>query len=115
MAYDPGLAQILRDALAAEEVTEQKMFGGIAFMLNGHMLCGIHKGGVMVRVGKASYAEALTLPGAAPMLFTGKTMVGMVELADASVADDELRQRILSMALAANRAMPPKVAKPKKG
>jgi hypothetical protein len=44
MAYDPGLAQTLRDALADLPITEKKMFGGLAFLLHGHMVCGVHKG-----------------------------------------------------------------------
>jgi TfoX/Sxy family transcriptional regulator of competence genes len=115
MAYDPGLAQTLRDALADLPVTEKKMFGGLAFLLNGHMICGVHKGGAMVRVGKDGYAEALTLPGVSPMMFTGKPMVAMVDVADASVEDDAIRGRLLDLALATVRALPPKVAKPKKG
>lgn len=121
MAYDPGLAELLRGSLADEPFGETKMFGGIAFMLNGHMLCGVHKGGVMVRVGKENYAAALALKGVAPMLFTGRAMVGMVDVEEATVADDALRGQLLGMALASNKAMPPKapkppkVAKPKKG
>ena len=49
MAFDPGLAQTLRDALSDWPITEKKMFGGLAFLLNGHMVCGVHKGGVMLR------------------------------------------------------------------
>ena len=115
MAYDPGLAQTLRDALADLPVTEKKMFGGLAFLLHGHMVCGVHQGGAMVRVGKESYPAALALSGVAPMLFTGKAMVGMVDVSDAAVEDDATRDRLLAMALATVRALPPKVAKPAKG
>jgi hypothetical protein len=52
MAYDLGLAQLLRDDLVGEKISEKKMFGGLAFLLNGHMVCGLHKGGAMFRVGK---------------------------------------------------------------
>ena len=114
MAYDPGLAQTLRDALADHPITEQKMFGGLAFLLNGHMVCGVHKGGAMVRVGKDHYAAALQLPGVAPMMFTGKPMVAMVDIEDASVEDDAVRDKLLAMALATVQALPPKVAKPAK-
>jgi TfoX/Sxy family transcriptional regulator of competence genes len=114
MAYDPGLAQTLRDALADLPITEKKMFGGLAFLLHGHMVCGVHKGGAMVRVGKDHYAKALTLPGVTPMMFTGKPMVAMVDVADASVEDDGVRGQLLGMALATVRALPPKVAKPAK-
>ncbi|KAF0115719.1 MAG: hypothetical protein FD150_879 [Rhodobacteraceae bacterium] len=114
MAFDPGLAQTLRDALADLPVTEKKMFGGLAFLLHGHMVCGVHKGGAMVRVGKDRYAEALALKGVAPMMFTGKPMVAMVDVEDASVADDAVRGKLLAMALATVRDLPPKVAKPAK-
>jgi TfoX/Sxy family transcriptional regulator of competence genes len=115
MAYDPGLAQTLRDALADHPITEKKMFGGLAFLLHGHMVCGVHKGGAMVRVGKDRYDSALALTGVTPMMFTGKPMVAMVDVADASVEDDAIRGTLLDMALATVRALPPKVAKPKKG
>jgi TfoX/Sxy family transcriptional regulator of competence genes len=115
MAYDPGLAQTLRDALVDLPVTEKKMFGGLAFLLHGHMVCGVHRGGAMVRVGKAAYDKALSLPGVTPMTLTGKPMVAMVDVADASVGDDRVRGALLDMALATVRALPPKVAKPRKG
>jgi TfoX/Sxy family transcriptional regulator of competence genes len=114
MAYDPGLAQTLRDALADHPITEKKMFGGLAFLLNGHMVCGVHKGGAMVRVGKDHYAAALALPGVSPMVFTGKPMVAMVDVTDTAVEDDALRGQLLGMALSTVRALPPKVAKPAK-
>ena len=115
MAYDEGLAQLLRDDLAGEPISEVRMFGGIAFMLAGHMVCGVHRGGVMVRVGKLGQAAALALPGVRPMLINARTMAAMVHL-DASIAeDDALRGQVLGMALACVRALPPKVAKPAKG
>lgn len=114
MPYDPGLAHTLRDALADQPITEKKMFGGLAFLLHGHMVCGVHKGGAMVRVGKEHYAAALSLPGVTPMMFTGKPMAAMVDVADSTVEDDDLRGRILGMALATVLALPPKVAKPAK-
>lgn len=114
MPFDPGLAQTLRDALADNPITERKMFGGLAFLLNGHMVCGVHKGGAMVRVGKDHYATALSLPGVTPMMFTGKPMVAMVDVTDASIEDDVVRDQLLGMALATVRALPPKVAKPAK-
>lgn len=115
MAYDPGLAQSLRDALIDLPITEKKMFGGLAFLLNGHMVCGVHRGGAMVRVGKDHYVAALALPGVNPMMLTGKPMVAMVDVTDSSIEDDGIRTQLLGMALATVRALPPKVAKPKKG
>ena len=114
MAHDPGLAQTLRDALVDHPITEKQMFGGLAFLLHGHMVCGVHKGGAMVRVGKDHTQAALALPGVGPMMFTSKPMVAMVDVAEASVADDGVRGQLLGMALSTVLALPPKVAKPAK-
>lgn len=102
MPYDEGLAQLLRDDLAEEKVVERKMFGGLAFMHRGHMLCGIHKGGGMFRVGKDRQAEALEVEGARKMTFTGRPMGGMVECAPETLADDARRRALLGFALAFN-------------
>jgi TfoX/Sxy family transcriptional regulator of competence genes len=115
MAFDPGLAQLLRDDLADAPFTEQKMFGGLCFLLHGHMICGLHRGGTMYRVGKESYAAALALPGVQPMRMGDRPMAAMVELSPEDSADDSKRGPVLALALATVRALPPKVAKPKKG
>ncbi|MDW4548538.1 TfoX/Sxy family protein [Defluviimonas sp. D31] len=108
MAFDEGLAQLMRDDLAGERVTERKMFGGLAFLLDGHMVCGVHKDGAMFRVGKANEAAALSVPGAAPMAFTGRKMGGMIDLADEAVADDARRGRLMTLALSFVKSLPPK-------
>ena len=115
MAFDPGLAQILRDDLTCQPITEKKMFGGLCFLSGGHMICGLHKGGTMYRVGKDRYVEALTLPGVRPMLMGDRPMAAMVTLSLEDSADDNLRAPVLALALATVQALPPKVAKPKKG
>jgi TfoX/Sxy family transcriptional regulator of competence genes len=114
MAFDPGLAQTLRDDLAHEGVSEKKMFGGLCFLQSGHMICGLHKGGTMYRVGKDNYDAALSLPGARPMMMGDRPMAAMVELSLDDSADPEMRRPLLTLALATVRALPPKVAKPKK-
>jgi len=89
MAYDDGLAQRIRDVLAEQPgITERKMFGGIAFMLNGNMACGPVNDELMVRVGPAAYADALAQPHAREMDFTGRPMKGMVFVAVEGIADD---------------------------
>ena len=50
MAYDLELAERIRTKLAGQQMTEKKMFGGIGFMLNGNMVCGIHKNDLMLHV-----------------------------------------------------------------
>ncbi len=115
MAYDEGLAQMMRDDLSGELVVEKKMFGGLAFLLNGHMICGVHKGGAMFRVGKDRYEAALAVEGVSPMMFTGKPMVAMVDVSDEAMVDDGRRGQLMGMALATVRSLPPKVAKARKG
>ena len=72
-------------------LTEQKMFGGRAFMLHGNMLVGPMKdGGLLVRIGKERYDEALVLPGARPMTMGARTMAGFVEVTGDVLEDDEV-------------------------
>lgn len=73
------LADLMREALRARSgVAEKKMFGGICWMLNGNMICGVEVGRFMFRVGKDLEPEALRWPGARAMDITGKPMKGFV-------------------------------------
>jgi len=109
MAYDEGLAELMRGDLADETgVTEQKMFGGLCFLLNGNMVCGVHSGGGMFRVGKPREAEALAVEGAGPMLFSGRRMGGLVDVSDDCLADDVRRLELMALALTNARGLQPK-------
>jgi len=84
MSYDEKLAQRVRKILAARNgVSEKKMFGGLAFMLNGSMFCGVIKEDLVVRVGPPGHEAALKLPHARPMDFTGRPLTGYVYVAPA--------------------------------
>jgi hypothetical protein len=79
MAFDAGTAERLREVLAQRHgVIEKKMFGGIAFMLRGHMCCGVVGDVLMARVGPEQYAAALKQPHVREMDFTGKPLKGFV-------------------------------------
>lgn len=109
MAFDQGLAQIMRDDIAhLDMLKEVRMFGGICFMHCGHMLCGIHKNGALYRVGKARHAEALALDGVEPMTMTGRSMGGLVDVSPEAMAEDELRARLLEMSLQFTTSLPAK-------
>lgn len=109
MAYDAGLAEVLRDALAdVPDITERPMFGGLCFLMRGNMLCGVHSGGAMFRVGKEHEAEALAIAGARPLGFTGRRMGGMVEVTDDAMGDARAVGRWLGLALSFVGALPPK-------
>jgi TfoX/Sxy family transcriptional regulator of competence genes len=115
MAYDEGIAQILRDDLVAEAVVERKMFGGLAFLIAGHMVAGVHKGGAMFRIAAPDRAAALALPGAFQLMMGDRPMAGMLGLSPEDAVDDVRRGALLALALRAVQALPPKVAKTKKG
>ena len=109
MAYDEGLAQLMRDALVdVEGISEKKMFGGIAFMLNGNMLCGVHTSSGMARVGKDNYETALAMEGVGPMAFTGRPMGGMVDAEDEVWDDDDRREALLALCFEFVRGLPAK-------
>ncbi|UZD92025.1 TfoX/Sxy family protein [Cognatishimia activa] len=109
MAYDEGHLALLRDDLVDEPgIVEKKMFGGICFMLNGNMLCGVHKGGGMFRVGKELEADALAINGASEMAFTKRPMPGFIDADEDLFEDDARRQQILALAKAYVGAMPSK-------
>jgi hypothetical protein len=100
MAYDEGMAQIMRDTLSETSgVDEKKMFGGICFMLNGNMLCGVHKDGGMFRVGKDNETAALAVEGAGPLTFTKRKMGGMVDVTDAAIGNDDSRDQLMALAM----------------
>ncbi|MBV1867337.1 MAG: TfoX/Sxy family protein [Marinosulfonomonas sp.] len=109
MAYDEGLAQLLRDDLLdVDGVREKLMFGGLCFMLNGHMLCGVNAKGMMFRVGKSREAAARAIEGAGPMQFTGRPMGGMIDVTEQAFVDDERRAKWLALAIENARSLPAK-------
>jgi len=109
MAYDEGLAALMReDLVEANGLSEKKMFGGLCFLLSGNMLCGVHKGGAMYRVGKENHAAALDLEGVGPMAFTGRPMGGMVDVTHDAMAQDDTRAALLHLALDFVAPLPPK-------
>ena len=92
MAYDPELAERVRDCLAhVEDVTEKKMFGGLGFMVDGSMAVAAgSRGQLMVRVRTDETALALEQPGTSEVVMRGRPMRGWVDVATAALDDDEL-------------------------
>ena len=93
MAYDEALAERVRAALAGrDKVVEKKMFGGVAFMIRGHMSCGVVNQTLMVRIDPAREAALLEEPGARPMDFTGRPMRGFLHVEGIGLAGAALRR-----------------------
>ena len=81
MTYNLNLAERIRSELGGMPFVEKKMFGGVGFLLNGNMACGVNKDNLIVRVDPEKYAEFLEKPHAKPFDLTGRPMKGwlMVE------------------------------------
>ena len=92
MAYDEGLAERIRGVFVdREDVIEKKMFGGLAFMVRGHMCCGVSGDDLMLRVGPDQHEDTLALPHARPMDFTGRSMKSFVYVDQAGLdSEDDL-------------------------
>lgn len=88
MAYDKSVSLRLKTALLGEDVSERKMFGGLAYMMNGNMCCGVVNDQVVLRLGKEGVAKALEDPNIREMEFTGRPMPTMVYM-DGFVSDSE--------------------------
>jgi TfoX/Sxy family transcriptional regulator of competence genes len=108
MAYDEHLAERVRALLGGEEgLTERKMFGGLAFMLDGNMACGIVRDELMLRLGPEGADTALERPHVRQMDFTGRPMTGMVFVEPAGLEGDALAGWV-EQAVAYVRLLPPK-------
>lgn len=94
MAYDEELAERIRGALTdRDDVTERRMFGGIAFMVGGNMAVGVVKDELMVRVGREGHDAAMAQAHVRAMDFTNRPMAGFIYVAPEGVrSDDDLRR-----------------------
>ncbi|MEO7496339.1 MAG: TfoX/Sxy family protein [Massilia sp.] len=89
MAFDTLLAQRVRDVLAHHsDITERKMFGGLAFLVRGKMFIGIRNASLMARVGPERHVDALAMPGVRVMDFTGRPMKGYVYIDPPAIAEN---------------------------
>ena len=113
MASDEDLAGRVRAALAGTgAVREVRMFGGLCFTLNGNMVAGASKRGLLVRVGKDRHGEALARPGARPMEMRGQPVAGYV-FVDPPPREEAVLREWLGLATAFVKTLPPKPVKSK--
>lgn len=108
MAFDERLAARVRALLAdREDVSERKMFGGLTFMVAGHMCCGVNGDELIVRLDPAHEEEALARPHARPMDFTGRPMRGFVTVQPPGLKGSGLDSWV-RQAVALVTSLPPK-------
>lgn len=87
------------------------MFGGVAFLLRGHMCCGVVGEDLMLRVGAGAEAKALARPHARPMDFTGRPLKGFVFVAAPGYESDRDLAAWVSRAVRFVRSLPPKASR----
>ena len=109
MAYDEILAQRIRDVLGdLPALVEKKMFGGIGFLVQGNMACGVHKDALVVRVGPEGYDEALARPHTGLFDMTGRPMKGWVMVGAAGIESAEDLQAWVGQGVEFALTLPPK-------
>ena len=109
MAYDEGLAQIVREFL--EELPgyiEKKMFGGICFLLHGNMACGRINNDLVVRVGPDNYEDSLKLPNTREFDITGRSMKGWIMMSGDRFDSDTAVMEWVQKGVDFSLSLPPK-------
>lgn len=109
MSFDENLASRVRKLLARHHsVNERKMFGGLCFMVNGHMCCGVIKQNLVIRIGPENYDEALSKPHVRKMDFTGRALKGFIYVDADGYQSDESLKNWIKTGLKFVSSLPPK-------
>ena len=109
MAYDERLAKRIRRVLDKHRaVTEKKMFGGVCFLVNGNMCCGVERDKVVVRVGAEPYEQLLRKRHVKPMDFTGRPLRGFIYVMPEGLRGQETLRSWLEYGLRYAGSLPPK-------
>ena len=109
MAYDAVLAERVRKLLEGRKgITEARMFGGVAYLLNGHMCCGVRDELLLLHVGEERVSRIVEQPHVREVDFTEKTIKGMVCVTVEGYRSDEDLRAWVSRAVAFIVKLPPK-------
>jgi hypothetical protein len=110
MARDHLLEELIRlELVGVAGIREKTMFGGLAWLLDGHLLCAASHKGMLARLGKGEDGWALALPAIETLAMRDRAMPGWVRATPEASRDDAgLRQRLVEAATAFVRRLPPK-------
>ena len=110
MAYDEQLADRVRAVLGGEPgVTPKKMFGGLAFLVNGHLAVSASgTGGLLLRTDPAQTESLLEQPDVEPFVMRGREMSGWLRVLPEAVRSEEDLQRWVDIGVGYARSLPPK-------
>ena len=111
MAYDQKLA-VRVDAALGEidppKLVDKRMFGGIGFMVQGNMACGVIEDKLIVRVGAEAYEDSFSKPGVVPFDITGRPMKGWVMVASSALEEEEVLLEWVQQGVDFALSLPPK-------
>jgi len=110
MAYDEDLANRIREILATDpDITEKRMFGGLAFLIGGHMsVSASGQGGLLLRCDPAETEALRAKPGAGPFVMRGKAMDGWLRVEQDAVKTKRQLERWVARGVGYARSLPPK-------
>lgn len=110
MAYDEELANRIRELLAGEQaVTEKRMFGGLAFMIGGHMAVSASgQGGLLLRIDPRRGDELVSNPHVRPMEMRGRAMDGWLRVDPEALGTKRELRRWVKLGVDYARSLPPK-------
>jgi TfoX/Sxy family transcriptional regulator of competence genes len=109
MAFDEALAARVRRQVAGRAgLVEKKMFGGLAFLLNGNMSVGVHRGDLIVRIEPGQAESALKQPGARVFDITGRPMKGWLLVSGAALSEKTALAAWVERGIAFAGSLPPK-------
>ena len=108
MAYDLKLAERIRAELNGLPFVEKKIFGGVGFLLNGNMACGVNKDNLIVRVDPEKHTALLTKPHTKPFDLSGRPMKGWLVVEAIGVKTEKLLSRWIKEGVEFTLTLPPK-------
>src|SRR5262245_4283469 len=109
MAYDEELSERIRAQLEGESgLSEKRMFGGLAFLIDGNMACGVNKTALVVRFDPAIHADVLAEPGARDFDLSPRPMKGWACVDPDGYRTDVDLERWVERGLSFARGLPPK-------
>ena len=110
VAYDQELAERLREILDSEErLTERKMFGGLAFLIDGHMaIAASGQGGILVRVDPATSDDLVDTTNAEVAVMRGRPMEGWLRVASEHLRTSRQLAKWAALGATYARSLPPK-------
>jgi len=108
MAYNQKLAERIRSKLNGIPFVEKKMFGGVGFLLNGNMACGVNQDDLILRVDPEKHSALLKKPHVRPFDMTGRPMKGWLLVAADGVKSEKQLNTWIKEGVDFASTLPPK-------